>query len=109
MKIRGHGRYDYSPLRGRPDYSWPDGRRLAVYFALNLEHFSFGEGLGAELAPGGPQPDVLNYDALDRAALRIVQLASPFAPFSKQIREHTDVLTIERTWTFGPTDPVETR
>ena len=37
------------------------GRRLAVYFALNLEHFSFGEGLGAELAPGGPQPDVLNY------------------------------------------------
>lgn len=61
MKLQHHGRYDYSPLRGRPDYSWPDGRRLAVYFALNLEHFSFGEGLGAELAPGGPQPDVLNY------------------------------------------------
>jgi len=37
------------------------GRRLAVYFALNLEHFSFGEGLGAELSPGGPQPDVLNF------------------------------------------------
>jgi peptidoglycan/xylan/chitin deacetylase (PgdA/CDA1 family) len=32
-----------------------------VYFALNLEHFSYGEGLGAELAPGGPQPDILNY------------------------------------------------
>jgi allantoinase len=61
MKLKGHGRYDYSPLRGRPDYSWPAGKRLAVYFALNLEHFSFGEGLGAELAPGGPQPDVLNY------------------------------------------------
>jgi peptidoglycan/xylan/chitin deacetylase (PgdA/CDA1 family) len=61
MNLRHHGRYDYVPLRGRPDYSWPDGRRLAVYFALNLEHFSFGEGLGAELAPGGPQPDVLNY------------------------------------------------
>jgi peptidoglycan/xylan/chitin deacetylase (PgdA/CDA1 family) len=28
---------------------------------VNLEHFAFGEGLGAELAPGGPQPDVLNY------------------------------------------------
>jgi len=28
---------------------------------LNLEHFAFGEGLGAELAPSGPQPDVLNY------------------------------------------------
>ncbi|HEY4166101.1 MAG TPA: polysaccharide deacetylase family protein [Reyranella sp.] len=34
---------------------------MAVYFALNLEHFSFGEGLGAELAPGGPSPDILNF------------------------------------------------
>jgi len=40
------------------------GRKNAsqVYFALNLEHFSFGEGLGAELfVRGGPQPDVLNF------------------------------------------------
>lgn len=48
-------------MRERPDYTWPGGKKLAVYFALNLEHFSFGEGLGAELAPGGPQPDVLNF------------------------------------------------
>jgi len=61
MELRTHDRYDYVPLRGRADYSWPAGRRLVVYFALNLEHFSYGEGLGAELAPGGPQPDVLNY------------------------------------------------
>jgi allantoinase len=56
-----HGRYDYSPIRGRPRYLWPNGTGLAVYIAVNLEHFSFGEGLGAELATGGPQPDVLNY------------------------------------------------
>ncbi|MBM3644460.1 MAG: polysaccharide deacetylase [Alphaproteobacteria bacterium] len=61
MKLPGHGRYDYEPLRGRPERVWPGGKRLAVYLALNLEHFSFGEGLGAELAPGGPQPDVLNF------------------------------------------------
>ena len=61
MTLPMHGRYDYSPIHSRPDYSWPDGRRLAVYVALNLEHFAFGEGLGAELTPGGPQPDVLNY------------------------------------------------
>ncbi|HZQ01204.1 MAG TPA: polysaccharide deacetylase family protein [Reyranella sp.] len=61
MKLRHHGRYEYVPLRGRPDYDWPEGKKLAVYLAVNLEHFSFGEGLGAELAPGGPQPDVLNY------------------------------------------------
>ena len=61
MRLRTHNRYDYVPLRGRADYAWPNGRRLAVYFALNLEHFSYGEGLGAELAPGGPQPDILNF------------------------------------------------
>jgi peptidoglycan/xylan/chitin deacetylase (PgdA/CDA1 family) len=61
MKLKSHDRYDYSPLRDRADYWWPNGRKLAVYFALNLEHFSFGEGLGAELAPGGPHPDVLNF------------------------------------------------
>jgi allantoinase len=59
--LTDHGRYAYSPINARPDYSWPEGKRLAVYLALNLEHFAFGEGLGAELAPGGPQPDVLNF------------------------------------------------
>src|SRR6202453_1456060 len=61
----GHERYDYWPIRGRPHYLWPNGAGLAVYIAINLEHFSFGEGLGAELAPGGPQPDVLNYSWRD--------------------------------------------
>ncbi|WP_457108787.1 polysaccharide deacetylase family protein [Methylobacterium sp. P5_C11] len=57
----GHGRYAYSALPARPVFDWPEGKRLAVYIGLNLETFAFGEGLGAELAPGGPQPDVLNY------------------------------------------------
>jgi allantoinase len=61
MALKTHGRYDYHPLRGRKPYAWPNGARLAVYLGLNLEHFAFGEGLGAELAPGGPQPDVLNH------------------------------------------------
>lgn len=61
MKLPSHHRYDYRPIRGRPAYDWPNGKRLAVYLGVNLEHFAFGEGLGAELAPGGPQPDVLNY------------------------------------------------
>src|SRR6201990_2143129 len=58
---RTHDRYPYSPITRRPDYDWPNGKRLAVYVGLNLEWFAFGEGLGAELAPAGPQPDVLNY------------------------------------------------
>src|SRR6476659_2927208 len=61
MPARTHNRYPYSAISTRPVYDWPDGKRLAIYIGLNLEWFSFGEGLGAELAPGGPQPDVLNY------------------------------------------------
>jgi len=59
--LRHHGRYDYVPITRRPDFSWPGAKRLAVYIAINLEHFAFAEGLGAALAPPGPQPDVLNY------------------------------------------------
>jgi allantoinase len=62
VALRSHGRYDYSAITARPDYCWPNGKRLAAYIALNLEHFSFGEGLGAQLVPsGGLEPDVLNY------------------------------------------------
>lgn len=61
MSLPGHGRYDYVPITRRAPLDLPGGKRLAVYFGLNLEHFAFGEGLGAELAPGGPQPDILNY------------------------------------------------
>lgn len=60
-RLADHGRYRYRPIVGRPDYRWPNGARLAVYIGLNLEVFAFGAGLGAELAPGGPQPDVLNH------------------------------------------------
>ncbi len=61
VSLQHHHRYDYLPITRRRPYSWPTGRGLAVYVAINLEHFAFGDGLGAELAPGGPQPDVLNF------------------------------------------------
>lgn len=61
MKIFHHDRYEFSTITNRADYNWPDRKRLAIYLGMNLEVFSFGAGLGAELAPGGPQPDVLNY------------------------------------------------
>lgn len=61
MNLPTHGRYGYSAITERPVYDWPNGARLAVYIGLNLEHFAFGEGLGAKLAPAGPEPDVLNF------------------------------------------------
>ncbi len=75
-----HNRYPYSPITERPVYDWPGGKRLAVYIGLNLEWFSFGEGLGAELAPGGPQPDVLNYSWRDYGnRVGVFRLAELFA------------------------------
>jgi len=63
--LRSHGRYEYSAITRRADYSWPGRKRLAVYIGLNLEHFSFGEGMGAALGPRSPEPDVLNYSWRD--------------------------------------------
>ena len=59
--LPGHGRYPFRAIKHRTPYEWPNGARLAVYVGLNVEHFAFGEGSGAELVPGQPQPDVLNY------------------------------------------------
>jgi allantoinase len=58
--LRQHGRYGYQPIVGRPDFSWPGGKRLAVFVALNLEQYAFGEGTAEDLVPNMPSPDVLN-------------------------------------------------
>jgi allantoinase len=49
--LKDHGRYRYSSLPNRPKYEWPNGTRLAVYVAMNIEAFSYGEGKGAAIAP----------------------------------------------------------
>ena len=56
-----HGRFDYSAIHRRTPYRWPNGAGLAVYLGFNIEHFAFGEGLGATIGTASPQPDVLNY------------------------------------------------
>lgn len=56
-----HGRFGYSAITHRPGYRWPGGAGLAVYLGFNLEHFAFGEGLGAGIGPASPEPDVLNF------------------------------------------------
>ncbi len=56
-----HGRYAYRAITGRPDYYWPGGKRLAVYVALGVECYAFGEGMVENLVPGGAAAhDVLN-------------------------------------------------
>jgi protein TonB len=41
---------------------------------------------------------------LDTAARKIVEMASPYAPFPPDIKRDTDILYITRTWTFAPGD-----
>ena len=59
--LKSHGRYAYSAITRRPDYSWPRSRRVAIYIGFHLEQFDFGAGLGATLGAKTPEPDVLNH------------------------------------------------
>ena len=40
------------------------------------------------------------YAVLDEAAMKVVRLAAPFAPFPAALRATTDKLEIIRTWQF---------
>lgn len=44
---------------------------------------------------------------LDAAAVKIVELAAPYAPFPPDIRSDTDILYITRTWSFTRTGELE--
>jgi periplasmic protein TonB len=46
---------------------------------------------------------------LDAAALKIVELASPYAPFPAEIRTDTDILYVTRTWSFTREGELESR
>ena len=49
LKLPHHKRYDFLPITKRKHYSWPGGKRLAFYVALNIEHFAFQRGARASI------------------------------------------------------------
>lgn len=60
--LPSHDRFPYSPITERADFSWPGGRRLALYVAVCIEHFPYGEGgLGLSYSPGLPHPNTYNW------------------------------------------------
>src|ERR1700691_3967678 len=61
MELQDHDRYDYSPITERADFVWPGGKRLALYLALNVEHFAFGGSMGHTPTALGPPPDPRNF------------------------------------------------
>jgi peptidoglycan/xylan/chitin deacetylase (PgdA/CDA1 family) len=53
-------RYAYASIVGRPPGRWPHGKGLAVYVALGVEDYRFGDGHTEDLLPGVAFPDVVN-------------------------------------------------
>jgi len=39
LKLPGHGRYDHVNITQRPDYTWPDGKRLAIIGVVKDFHY----------------------------------------------------------------------
>ena len=73
-----------------------EARRRKLYGSLRLM---------VAIRPDGSLKEVellesSGHPVLDDAALRIVKLAAPFAPFPDELRKSTDVLEIIRTWQF---------
>lgn len=55
-------RFRHAPIVGRPPIRWPDGKRLAVWLAPNVEHYEF---IPAAVGVRNPWPRTGAPDALD--------------------------------------------
>jgi allantoinase len=54
--------YSYSPIVERPPMTWPEGKRLAFYVGLNIEHFLMGAPATSNTPmTAGLVPDALNH------------------------------------------------
>ncbi|MFI9389110.1 polysaccharide deacetylase family protein [Kutzneria sp. NPDC052558] len=105
--------YEYSPITERPTIAWPDGKKVAVYVGLNIEHFVPGLP-STSIWPGTADltPDALNHgwrdygnrvgiwriiDSLDRHGLRASALVN------SQVVEHYPQIIragVERNWAW---------
>ncbi|MFO7953429.1 energy transducer TonB [Thioalkalivibrio sp.] len=77
--------------------NYPDEARrrgLSGTLVLSVRINPEGELLDIEVARSSGEP------VLDQAAIRIVELAAPYAPFTDAMREEYDELVITRTWAF---------
>ena len=86
-------------------------RKVERIGQLNYPQQARAEGIVGNLrllvaiAPDGALDEVRvletsGHKLLDDAALRIVRLAAPYAPFPPAMKATTDILEIERTWRF---------
>lgn len=79
------------------ELNYPDAaRRQNLSGKLIVQVAIYPDGTVREITIRQPS----GHKILDDAAVRIVKLAAPFAPFPEDIRQETDVMYITRTWVF---------
>lgn len=54
-------RYAHSVITERPDYSWPDGKRLAFWIGTNIEVFAYGAGISPDAVSTTAPPNHRNF------------------------------------------------
>ena len=103
--------FDYSPITEHPRLTWPDGKRVAFYVGLNLEHF-VPDQPSTSIWPLDVKPDPLNHgwrdygarvgvwrtiDILDRHGVRASALVN------SMVAEHNPQIVkagVERDWAW---------
>jgi protein TonB len=75
-------------------------RRQGIYGSLKLSVSIYADGRLEAVEVGRSSGSKI----LDTAAVKIVELAAPYAPFPDDMRKKTDILSITRTWTFTRSD-----
>ncbi|WIM04619.1 MAG: TonB family protein [Candidatus Nitricoxidivorans perseverans] len=80
--------------------NYPESAKGRLYGSLVLTVVIKSDGSLDRVEVNRPS----GHKVLDDSARRIVQMASPYAPFPEAIRRDTDIIEITRTWTFTSAD-----
>jgi protein TonB len=75
-------------------------RRQGIYGSLRLTVSLYSDGRVEKIDIDQSSGSKI----LDGAAIRIVEMSSPYARFPRDMREKVDILSISRTWTFTRSD-----
>lgn len=82
--------------------NYPEAARGRVYGSLLLSVTIRADGTVEKVSVHRSS----GHKLLDEAAVRIVKMAAPYAPFPPDIRKDTDIIEITRTWAFTNADQV---
>jgi protein TonB len=84
--------------------NYPEEAKGKVYGQLRLTVYIRSDGSLEDIEVDKPS----GRPVLDRAAIRIVRLAAPYAKFPPEMKKQVDILAVTRTWVFT-NDSLETR